>query len=77
MMAMFRTLREENELITQLKGMTPGHKVPMGLLREGKQAILETVESFKNAKKWDIINEKRPEKWFDMYCQKFYYFLNF
>jgi serine/threonine-protein phosphatase 2B catalytic subunit len=39
MMKMFKTLREENESVVQLKGICPDGKVPMGLLLEGKKAI--------------------------------------
>ena len=39
MMKMFKTLREENESVVQLKGICPDGKVPKGLLLEGKRAI--------------------------------------
>ena len=39
MMKMFKTLREENESVVQLKGICPDGKVPQGLLLEGKKAI--------------------------------------
>lgn len=32
MMKMFRTLREENEMVVKLKGICPDGKVPKGLL---------------------------------------------
>ncbi len=36
MMKMFKTLREENESVVQLKGICPDGKVPKGLLLEGR-----------------------------------------
>ena len=38
-MKMFKTLREENESVVQLKGICPDGRVPKGLLLEGKKAI--------------------------------------
>ena len=29
---------------------------------EGKGALRDAVEAFANAKKWDMVNEKRPTK---------------
>jgi serine/threonine-protein phosphatase 2B catalytic subunit len=60
MMKMFKTLREENEMIVKLKGMCPDNRIPRGLLLEGSSAIRDALESFCKAKKWDKINEKRP-----------------
>ena len=39
MMRMYRTLREENESVVQLKGICPDGKVPKGVLLEGRKAI--------------------------------------
>ncbi|CAG9323158.1 unnamed protein product [Blepharisma stoltei] len=61
MIKMFKTLREEKEIIMQLKGLCPDNKVPRGLLQQGREAILGAVDSFSTAKTWDIINEKRPD----------------
>jgi serine/threonine-protein phosphatase 2B catalytic subunit len=41
--------------------MTPGHRIPKGLLLEGKAAIRDAFESFSKAKKWDVENERRPK----------------
>ena len=38
-MKMFRTLREENELIMKLKGFCPGNKIPRGILMQGPEAL--------------------------------------
>lgn len=66
MMKMFKTLREENESVVQLKGICPDGKVPMGLLLEGKKAIenelIDRSGLFKNAKKLDSVNEGMPMK---------------
>lgn len=62
-MLMFqKTIRENNEEIIQLKGLSPDKKIPRGLLTKGKSAIGNAIESFDNARNADIINEKRPEQ---------------
>ena len=61
MMKMFKTLREEEEIIMQLKGLCPDNKVPKGLIQQGRKALEGALDSFTKAKEWDIINEKRPE----------------
>lgn len=58
---MYRVLREENELIIQLKQLTPNHNIPFGLLRQGPEAIKKAISSFSQAKKADRPNEARPE----------------
>ena len=83
MMKMFKTLREENELIMKLKGFCPGNKIPRGILMQGPEALKSgnyyftffftilwnkifllinnlAFERYKNAKKLDSVNEKRP-----------------
>ena len=64
MIKMFRTLREENESVVQLKGICPDGKVPKGLLLEGKKAIedelVDRSKVFTNAKKLDQMNEAMP-----------------
>ncbi len=64
MMKMFKTLREENESVVQLKGICPDGKVPMGLLIEGKKALenelVDRSKVFKNAKQLDSMNEGMP-----------------
>lgn len=64
MMKMFKTLREENESVMQLKGICPDGKVPKGLLLEGKRAIeselVDRSKVFSNAKKLDSHNEGMP-----------------
>jgi serine/threonine-protein phosphatase 2B catalytic subunit len=47
---LFRTLRQQNELIVQLKGVTPGHRIPpQALLQEEKdseEGILKSIKFF-------------------------------
>uniref|UniRef100_A0A8C9IJ86 Serine/threonine-protein phosphatase n=1 Tax=Piliocolobus tephrosceles TaxID=591936 RepID=A0A8C9IJ86_9PRIM len=61
LMRVFRTLRKENELIVQLKGCSPGYRIPVGLLLRGKEGLKNELDNFKKAKEIDSINEKRPE----------------
>ena len=61
MMKIFKTIREDKEIIMQLKGLCPDHKVPKGLIQQGRKALEGALDSFSKAKEWDNINEKRPE----------------
>lgn len=36
---MFKTLREENEVVVKLKGLAPDSKIPMGVLALGKDGL--------------------------------------
>lgn len=60
MMKMLKTLREDKEVILQLKGLCPDNKIPRGLLQLGRDAIVGAVDAFRQAKEWDICNERRP-----------------
>ena len=60
MMKMFKTLREDKEIIMQLKGLCPDNKVPKGLIQQGRRALEGALDSFTKAREWDIVNEKRP-----------------
>lgn len=60
MRKMFKTLREEKELILQLKGLCPDKKIPTGLLMEGRGALQSALSDFRRAKKWDSANDRRP-----------------
>jgi len=57
---MYKTLRQESESIVALKQLTPNHKIPLGLLRDGPDKIKEVLLSFETAKKADQVNEVRP-----------------
>jgi len=61
MMKMFKFLREEKELIMELKGLCPDNRVPRGLLIEGKEAVHNAIQIFEKAKQFDLINERRPD----------------
>eukprot|EP00397_Hematodinium_sp_SG-2012_P013259 GEMP01013455.1.p1 GENE.GEMP01013455.1~~GEMP01013455.1.p1 ORF type:complete len:508 (+),score=71.87 GEMP01013455.1:148-1671(+) len=58
---MFKTLREENELVIRLKGVCPGHKLAPGLLLQGKTGLTDELTRFENSKGIDLANEKRPK----------------
>jgi serine/threonine-protein phosphatase 2B catalytic subunit len=61
MARMFKTLRQENETIVKLKGVCPGHKLPAGLLLQGKDRLSTELDHFENATELDHDNERRPE----------------
>jgi serine/threonine-protein phosphatase 2B catalytic subunit len=51
MTRMFATLREESEMLLQIKNISPDGKLPRGLLLEGKPAIKngkQSIESINN-----------------------------
>lgn len=62
MAIIFKTLREEHENITKLKGLCPGYKIPAGILSGGAGAIEEAMAQFEKAKKLDRMNEGMPEE---------------
>jgi len=60
-LAIFRTLREEAELVCELKGMVAGEKLPTGLLLGGVAALREARISFSKASELDKdVDYKRP-----------------
>ena len=59
---MFGTLRAEQEMILQIKNISPDGKLPRGLLLEGKPAIQHHAKQFKVAMELDRVNERRPKK---------------
>ena len=63
MMKMFRTLREQRELIMKLKGFCPGNKIPRGILIQGPEALKTALERYKNAKSLDSVNERMPKNY--------------
>merc|ERR1712025_1191171 len=68
----FSVLREESELVLQLKGLTPSGTLPLGALEGGKSSLLLGVKSellrnpkiasFEDAKALDIHNESMPPR---------------
>ena len=63
LMKMYRTLREERELIMKLKGFCPGNKIPRGILIQGPEALKSAYERYKKTKKLDEINEMMPKNY--------------
>ena len=63
LMKMYRTLREENELIIKLRGFCPGNKIPKGILLQGPEALKTALERYREAKRIDEINEKIPDNY--------------
>ena len=63
LMTMYRTLREQSELIMKLKGFCPGNKIPRGILIQGPEALKSALERYKNAKKLDATNEMMPKEY--------------
>merc|ERR1719199_1757515 len=61
MCRLFKTIRQEHEIIVRLKGVCPGHKLAPGLLLAGKERLHSEMENFMNATQIDVENEKRPE----------------
>ena len=53
-------LRENAELFSQLKGMSPDNKIPQGLLWASKEEITNTVDHFQKALEMDQDNESMP-----------------
>jgi serine/threonine-protein phosphatase 2B catalytic subunit len=63
LMKMYRTLREESELIMKLKGFCPGNKIPRGILIQGPEALKTALERYKNVKNLDRVNEGMPKSY--------------
>lgn len=61
LLKMYKVLRIESEAIVQLKQLTPNHKVPMGLLSQGSEAIKDALKDFQSARAADAQNERMPK----------------
>ena len=61
MMKLFKVLREQNEDILKLKGLSPDNKLPKGVLLQGATAIKDAIQHFGEMKQIDLLNEKRPD----------------
>ena len=57
---MFKTLKDEAEMLIKIKDMAPDGKIPRGLLLEGRPAIRDSFREFENASSLDRENEKMP-----------------
>jgi serine/threonine-protein phosphatase 2B catalytic subunit len=60
LLRVYRLLREQNDQVLQLKQLTPNHKVPLGLIRQGPQAVQNAISGFEPAREADLANERRP-----------------
>jgi len=60
MMRIYTVLREERETIMNLKSITPGKKIPLGLLTKGPEALRTALGDFTQTKALDMVNERRP-----------------
>ena len=63
LMKMYRTLREQRELIMKLKGFCPGNKIPRGIIMQGPEALKSALERYKRTKKLDECNEMMPKNY--------------
>ena len=63
LMKMYRTLREQRELIMKLKGFCPGNKIPRGILIQGPEALKSALERYKRTKSLDQENEMMPKNY--------------
>jgi serine/threonine-protein phosphatase 2B catalytic subunit len=63
LMKMYRTLREQRELIMKLKGFCPGNKIPRGILIQGPEALKSALERYKRTKNLDQENEMMPKNY--------------
>eukprot|EP00457_Paulinella_chromatophora_P004298 gb/GEZN01004310.1/.p1 GENE.gb/GEZN01004310.1/~~gb/GEZN01004310.1/.p1 ORF type:complete len:519 (-),score=85.35 gb/GEZN01004310.1/:384-1940(-) len=61
LLKMYKVLRMESESILALKQLTPSHKIPLGLLSKGSEAIKEALVDFQSAKRADFQNERMPK----------------
>jgi len=57
---LYKILKEEKDTIASIKAFTQDHKVPLGLLSKGHDAIQEAMEEFMASYTEDRPNERRP-----------------
>eukprot|EP01083_Nonionella_stella_P074493 202089_1 len=60
MLKTYTFLREESDLILQLKQLTPNSKLPVGIMGQGRKALETAITSFSEARKADAPNERLP-----------------
>eukprot|EP00753_Platysulcus_tardus_P002760 PLAT11870.1.p1 GENE.PLAT11870.1~~PLAT11870.1.p1 ORF type:complete len:528 (+),score=256.63 PLAT11870.1:63-1646(+) len=56
----FRVLREEAELVLEVKNLIPNKRLPPGALSSGADSLREAQKSFRAARSADRISERRP-----------------
>ena len=59
---MFKTLKDNNEMILEIKEMSQDGKIPRGLLMQGRPAIKDAFKEYLLSRDLDRDNEKRPGK---------------
>eukprot|EP00347_Sterkiella_histriomuscorum_P000632 403375095 len=59
---MYKTIKENNELLIEIKEMSFDGKIPRGLLMEGKSALKDAFKEYMLASVLDQQNEKRPSR---------------
>lgn len=60
MSRMFSILRQESETINELKDILGTNNLPSGCLALGSEGLKQAINSFDDAKTFDLTNEKRP-----------------
>jgi len=60
MARLFKNIRENNEILIEIKEMSTDGKIPRGLLIQGKPAMKDTFKEYLLARDLDGQNEKRP-----------------
>ncbi|KAF8906765.1 Metallo-dependent phosphatase-like protein [Gymnopilus junonius] len=65
MARVFALLREESEKVSELKSVSGSSKLPYGTLASGTEGIKDAIQSFDDARKSDIENERLPPELFD------------
>ena len=62
MSKMMQVMRENHEVLLELKSMSPDGKLPRGALLETKQHIAHASKTFGAVKALDAGNEKNPKR---------------
>ena len=60
MSRVFAVLREESEAVSELKSVSGSSKLPAGTLANGAEGVKDSINSFGDARKSDIENERLP-----------------
>lgn len=60
MARLFKSLKNNSEILLEIKEMAPDGKIPRGLLMKGRPAIKDKFKEFLLARDLDKDNEKRP-----------------
>ena len=60
MRLMFKTLREENETVVKLKGLSSDGKLEPGILAQGSEGLRQALDVFNDMKRLDEANERMP-----------------